>query len=131
MADAELRSGIDREDTGAVWVGLEHGAMRELTNSEGFTPLLYFCSIGDYEAIEHLIHMRHAEYLGREKDGWDCLMFSAYHGDVDTVSLLLRLPHINALGSVPDARHIASDNRQYQAQAMLDDYMIDNDIDRM
>jgi ankyrin repeat protein len=128
LADAELRTGIDNQNTDEVWTGLHHGAMRELSNRDGFTALLYFCSVGDFDAIEHLIQVRRSDYLVVEHDGWDCLMFSAYLGDVDSISLLLQLPRINEHNSVPMARMIAVEHEQYQALALIDDYIADNFI---
>lgn len=128
LANAELRVGLDRENSEEVWIGLEHGAMRELTNRDGYTALLYFCSIGDFDAIAHLTRVRRADYLVRERDGWDCLMFSAYHGDVDTLALLLQFRLINEHDSVSVARAIALAHQQYQALALLDDYIADNGL---
>ena len=117
---------MTEEDDQAVLLGLEHGASVEIANQNGYTPLLYFCSVGDYDEVEHLIQDRGADYLKRESDGWDCLMFSAYLGDIDTIGLLLSLRNIDFKDSVSFARRIAIDHEQYQASAMLSNWVADN-----
>ena len=126
ISNVELLHGLDHGNTNEIIQGLDHDADLELINLNGFTALLHMCSVGEHDIIVHIIVEYEGNYLHQEKDGWDCLAFASYRGDVDTLKYLLTLPDINSDSGnrIEFARERAQSQHQFQVVKILDSFIV-------
>ena len=124
ISNVELLHGLDHGDTSEIVQGLDHEADLELINLNGFTALLHMCSVGEHDIVAHIVQEYSGNYLHQEKDGWDCLAFAAYRGDVDTLKYLLKLPNIHSGSRIEFARERALSQHQFQVIKLLDNFIV-------
>lgn len=110
---------IDTGSTESMVLAIDHGADIELQNANGFTALLHMCSVGEHDVVYHLIEDRGANYKQKENDGWSCLCFAAYRGDVATVKYLIALPAIT-IDDIRIAKRKAEHSHQFQVVQLLE-----------